>query len=119
MFYALYLYPLLNLQIITFTVILPKNIYLEFKNVNVKKSNKMYCLWFIADLIKALIFFKPQQDESIEGTDLKSSEEIRWETAVNRLASEAVRRLSADNVTVVLIKICSSRHLTSKFESVL
>jgi len=37
--------------------------------------------------------------------------EARYETACNRLANEAVRRLSADNVTVLLIAI---KHLGKK-----
>ena len=45
------------------------------------------------------------QDDKIEGTETKSAEEVRYETACNRLANEAVRKLSADNVTVILISI--------------
>lgn len=45
------------------------------------------------------------QDESIEMTDSRSAEDMRYEMACNRLANEAVRRLSADNVTVLLIAV--------------
>jgi len=38
-------------------------------------------------------------------TETRSAEDVRYETACNRLANEAVRRLSADNVTVLLIAI--------------
>ncbi|XP_077998593.1 integrin-linked kinase-associated serine/threonine phosphatase 2C-like [Glandiceps talaboti] len=41
----------------------------------------------------------------IEDTDSKSSMDIKYDTACARLASEAVRRGSADNVTVMLIHI--------------
>ena len=34
-----------------------------------------------------------------------SNDVVRYEVACNRLANEAVRRLSADNVTVLLIAI--------------
>ena len=50
------------------------------------------------------------QDESIESTDSRSAEDVRYETACNRLANDAVRRLSADNVTVLLIAV---KHLTT------
>ena len=45
------------------------------------------------------------QDESIVAKEGKSALEARYEVACNRLASEAVRRLSQDNVTVLLIRI--------------
>lgn len=45
------------------------------------------------------------QDESLEGTEYKSTDELRWETAATKITNEAVRSLTADNVTVVLIKI--------------
>lgn len=44
-------------------------------------------------------------DENIRGTETKDSSEVRWETACTRLTNEAVRRLSADNVTVILVAI--------------
>ncbi|XP_026883560.1 integrin-linked kinase-associated serine/threonine phosphatase 2C [Electrophorus electricus] len=45
------------------------------------------------------------QDESVERKDGQTLEEGRYEAACQRLASEAVRRGSADNVTVILISI--------------
>ncbi|VDI55042.1 integrin-linked kinase-associated serine/threonine phosphatase 2C [Mytilus galloprovincialis] len=45
------------------------------------------------------------QDSTIQGTDDKSADDLRYETACNRLANEAVLRLSADNVTVLIIAI--------------
>ena len=45
------------------------------------------------------------EDEAITGNELKSTEDARWEAACNTLANEAVRRLSADNVTVILVRI--------------
>ena len=35
----------------------------------------------------------------------KSEQDLKFETATKRLADEAVRRLSADNVTVVVVAI--------------
>ena len=37
--------------------------------------------------------------------DTKTSEEMRYDTASNKLANEAVLRLSGDNVTVLLLAI--------------
>jgi len=48
------------------------------------------------------------QDESVQSTDTQNAEDSRYELACGRLASEAVRRLSADNVTLLVIAI---RHL--------
>ena len=45
------------------------------------------------------------QDQSIQGTETKTADEVRYETACARLANEAVLRLSADNVTVLLLAI--------------
>ncbi|ESN92230.1 hypothetical protein HELRODRAFT_116079 [Helobdella robusta] len=44
-------------------------------------------------------------DDKIEGTDMKDVDCIKMELAANRLANEAVRRLSADNVTILLVDI--------------
>ena len=47
------------------------------------------------------------QDNSVvppEGSS-KSLEEFRYEAACNKLASEAVRKGSADNVTVLLVSV--------------
>ena len=41
----------------------------------------------------------------MEATETKTAEDIKFETACNRIANEAVRRLSADNVTVLLVAI--------------
>ncbi|XP_076832994.1 integrin-linked kinase-associated serine/threonine phosphatase 2C [Brachyhypopomus gauderio] len=55
---------------------------------------------------EAVLFVsKLLQDESVERKDGQSLEEGRYEAACQRLASEAVRRGSADNVTVILISI--------------
>ncbi|KAK7497895.1 hypothetical protein BaRGS_00010766 [Batillaria attramentaria] len=45
------------------------------------------------------------QDESVHKTDLRSAEEVRFDTACSRLANTAVLRLSGDNVTVLIISI--------------
>ena len=45
------------------------------------------------------------QDPSHEATDFKSEQDVRYESACAQLANEAVRRLSADNVTVLLVAI--------------
>lgn len=45
------------------------------------------------------------QDESIHGTDRRSAEEVRFDTACSRLASTAVLRLSGDNVTVLIVSV--------------
>ncbi|KAJ8319994.1 hypothetical protein KUTeg_001581 [Tegillarca granosa] len=44
-------------------------------------------------------------DKNIEGTDMKSCEDVKFETACSTLANEAVLRLSADNVTILLISL--------------
>jgi len=48
------------------------------------------------------------QDSSLVPPDdsVKSVEAFRFETACNKLASEAVRRGSSDNVTVLIVSIC-------------
>ena len=53
-----------------------------------------------------LLFFL--QDQSIQGTETKTPHEVRYETACARLANEALLRLSADNVTVLLLAINKS-----------
>ena len=45
------------------------------------------------------------QDVRIEATNGRDADDVRSETACNRLANEAVRRLSADNVTVLLVRV--------------
>lgn len=45
------------------------------------------------------------EDKNIEGTDMKSCEDVKFETACSTLANEAVLRLSADNVTILLISL--------------
>ncbi|KAK8758783.1 hypothetical protein V5799_003583 [Amblyomma americanum] len=51
------------------------------------------------------------QDETItaEG-DEKRTLDLRYETACNKLANEAVRKLSGDNVTVVIVHIARDKH---------
>ncbi|XP_067126522.1 integrin-linked kinase-associated serine/threonine phosphatase 2C-like [Centruroides vittatus] len=51
------------------------------------------------------IVMKTLEDSNIQATDLKTAEEARYETACNRLVNEAVRKLSGDNVTVVIVAI--------------
>ncbi|GAB1606405.1 integrin-linked kinase-associated serine/threonine phosphatase 2C-like [Argonauta hians] len=53
---------------------------------------------------------KVLEDKSIEGNGSKSAQEMRCEAACQRLVSEAVLRLTADNVTVILVSIS---HLTN------
>ncbi|MBN3314655.1 ILKAP phosphatase, partial [Atractosteus spatula] len=45
------------------------------------------------------------QDEALEKKEGKARQEAQFETACHRLASEAVRRGCADNVTVILVAI--------------
>ncbi|XP_076451535.1 integrin-linked kinase-associated serine/threonine phosphatase 2C-like [Babylonia areolata] len=45
------------------------------------------------------------KDQSIHGTDRRSAEEVRFDTATSRLANTAVLRLSGDNVTVLTVAI--------------
>ncbi|XP_059805846.1 integrin-linked kinase-associated serine/threonine phosphatase 2C isoform X8 [Hypanus sabinus] len=45
------------------------------------------------------------EDETLTARTGKTSQDVRFETACNRLANEAVRRGSADNVTVILVAI--------------
>ncbi|XP_071482557.1 integrin-linked kinase-associated serine/threonine phosphatase 2C-like [Diadema antillarum] len=44
-------------------------------------------------------------EEDIKQVEGRSQDEVRFETACNRLASEAIRRGSSDNITVVLVNI--------------
>ena len=62
------------------------------KRFNTKFTNSLFSLLLL-------------QDESIQGSETKSAEEVRYETACARLANEAVLRLSADNVTVLVLAI--------------
>ncbi|XP_062607160.1 integrin-linked kinase-associated serine/threonine phosphatase 2C-like [Saccostrea cucullata] len=48
------------------------------------------------------------EDETLQETDGKTVREVRCQTACQKLANEAVLRLSADNVTVVLISIAKT-----------
>ncbi|XP_078616047.1 integrin-linked kinase-associated serine/threonine phosphatase 2C-like [Branchiostoma floridae x Branchiostoma japonicum] len=48
------------------------------------------------------------QDESISATEFHSAEEVRFDTACGKLASEAVLRGSSDNVTVLLVSVKKS-----------
>ena len=52
----------------------------------------------------SLFSFKDNSNVPPEGSS-KSLEEFRYETACNKLASEAVRKGSADNVTVLLVSV--------------
>ncbi|XP_072111810.1 integrin-linked kinase-associated serine/threonine phosphatase 2C isoform X5 [Mobula birostris] len=45
------------------------------------------------------------EDETLTARTGKTSQDVRFETACNRLANEAVRRGSADNVTIILVAI--------------
>lgn len=49
----------------------------------------------------------PQQEESVEQKPGLTEEEVRFEAACQQLASEAVRRGCADNVTVILVSVGS------------
>lgn len=48
---------------------------------------------------------KVLQDDSIHKTDIRTAEEVRFDTACSRLANTAVLRLSGDNVTVLIVSI--------------
>ncbi|XP_019628071.1 PREDICTED: integrin-linked kinase-associated serine/threonine phosphatase 2C-like [Branchiostoma belcheri] len=48
------------------------------------------------------------QDETILATEFHSAEEVRFDTACSKLASEAVLRGSSDNVTVLLVSVKKS-----------
>ncbi|XP_055502060.1 integrin-linked kinase-associated serine/threonine phosphatase 2C isoform X1 [Leucoraja erinacea] len=45
------------------------------------------------------------EDETLVAKTVKTSQDVRFEAACNRLANEAVRRGSADNVTIILVAI--------------
>lgn len=49
--------------------------------------------------------FPARQDEKIQSREGKSAVDTRYEAACNRLANKAVQRGSADNVTVMLVRI--------------
>lgn len=51
------------------------------------------------------IVMRTLEDSSIQATEVKTEEEMRYETACNRLVNEAVRKLSGDNVTVVIVAV--------------
>lgn len=66
-------------------------------------------LWKVYNPEQAIDFIlHVLQDNSIQVPEdsVKTLEEIRFEAACNRLASEAVRKGSADNVTVLLVSVC-------------
>jgi len=66
-------------------------------------------LWKIFNNESAIAFVnKVLEDETIKGTETKTAREVRYDTACTRLANEAVRRLSSDNVTVILVAIDTS-----------
>lgn len=46
-----------------------------------------------------------QQDKNIQAREGKLEADARYETACNRLANKAVQRGSADNVTVMVVRI--------------
>jgi len=50
------------------------------------------------------LHFKDNSVQPPEGSN-KTLESYRFETACNKLASEAVRKGSADNVTVLLVSV--------------
>lgn len=58
-----------------------------------------------------IVFFKSLrmvfsfQDEKLLASEEKALNDLRWETLCHRLAAEAVRKGSGDNVTVLLIVI--------------
>ncbi|XP_033763927.1 integrin-linked kinase-associated serine/threonine phosphatase 2C-like [Pecten maximus] len=45
------------------------------------------------------------EDSSLQGTDYQSASEVRLDSVVNKLANNAVLRLSSDNVTVMVVDI--------------
>ncbi|MEQ2168924.1 hypothetical protein GOODEAATRI_019681 [Goodea atripinnis] len=49
---------------------------------------------------------QPETEASVEQKDDLTEEELRFEAACQQLASEAVRRGCADNVTVILVSVC-------------
>lgn len=70
---------------------------------------------FFSHTIKRLILFlfvsilsspvSPLQKGSVEEKPGLTEEEVRFEAACQQLASEAVRRGCADNVTVILVSV--------------
>ncbi|KAH9376947.1 hypothetical protein HPB48_002738 [Haemaphysalis longicornis] len=69
-------------------------------------------LWkvFTSDQVLAIVL-ATLQDETIgaEG-DEKRTLDLRCEAACNKLVNEAVRKLSGDNVTVVIVRIAQDKH---------
>lgn len=53
------------------------------------------------------------ESDNIQSTDTKTAEQMKYETACNRLANEAVRKQSGDNVTVVIVAIQKRNDATS------
>lgn len=49
--------------------------------------------------------FPAWQDEKIQSREGKPAVDARYEAACNRLANKAVQRGSADNVTVMVVRI--------------
>ncbi|MGH0126776.1 UNVERIFIED_CONTAM: hypothetical protein FKN15_038299 [Acipenser sinensis] len=53
---------------------------------------------------EAVSFMVPiLEEETLEQKEGKTLQDTRFETAYNRLANEALRRICADNVTVLLV----------------
>lgn len=57
------------------------------------------------DSIGNIILYLSFQDPALEVPDHKNENDLRYDTAASRLATEAVRKLSGDNVTVVIVSI--------------
>ncbi|CAI9719935.1 integrin-linked kinase-associated serine/threonine phosphatase 2C-like [Octopus vulgaris] len=64
------------------------------------------CIQFVCNVL---------EDKSIEGNGTKGTEEMRYEAACQRLVNEAILRLTADNVTVVLVSISHFTKFNSNF----
>jgi hypothetical protein len=83
-----------------------------FANVSFLQKINNHRKYDITDTIiwldDVLITTLDYQDETIVETDDKTVTEARCKAACQRLANEAVLRLSADNVTVVLISIAKT-----------
>lgn len=56
-----------------------------------------------------IVIFLLQDETLVAEGDEKRSLELRYEAACNKLVSEAVRKFTGDNVTVVIVHIAKDK----------
>ena len=76
-----------------------------FRNQEKVRAYVIILLSFRSVLIIYIIILLYIDDRLIQGTEVISDREYRFELACNRLAVEAVKRGCTDNVTVLIVDI--------------